>query len=842
MKQVIYCKYNSNRNPRFQTRTMIVQEGQKKYVEKWALDSHGQDHVASLIDKYNNSKSLYPDISLVQVYDKGDHVEFPYIMGQPFEELVTEGSFDVDSMISSVKNVIAKYITPSEKFIREFSYTDGFREYFGEVDGVETVKGVAVSPCNIDMILENLIIVDGVPTIIDYEWVMDFPIPHNYVIFRLLSRSYSKYFDMISAKYSIEEYMEQFGISVMDQNVFRQMEDNFIRRVYGGGSAAFDESAFGTERARIEDYSFYKNGYNQTLDILHDTEKKFLDYYGKYNELNKLYVSKEKEVKVLRQQIRESEDYTEGLVNLYNSLISSSSWKITKPMRSIVGKLHGNSDSGPMPIEYEKSSVEVNDVASDKISVKEYIDSQKSTYEGVVKSEHLISIITPLFNTPKKYLIDMIESMIGQTFDNWELCLVDFSEDGYEYIDEICKDYASKDKRIKYSGHSDNIGIPENSNLCASKASGDYIGILDHDDILHKDAIKDVIYEIENNGADFVYTDEAKFRETIDDAFYVNVKPDFTHVELCVHNYICHFNVFSKNLFENVGGYRADYNGSQDHDLVLRLTEEAKHIVHIPRTLYYWRVHENSVAQNIEAKPYATRSGEKAVTDAFKRMGENYWAESVINNIPLYRIKSDNTEDIDISVLTWNAENNNIFDELKGIDSRYILLLHEGIEVDMDALKREISYYKNNNNIVSFDSKILYNDRILSGGTYLGTEEEMPIMIRCMGGAADFSGYEANMLHTRPVACSLGLCTVIDKNVLRDAYYTPSNKGIIKDVIEYTNNLRKQGMLNLWIPYYEVKSIDESIERELIDSLNNVDMEHSKDPYFNSIVKSIALT
>ena len=249
-----------------------------------------------------------------------------------------------------------------------------------------------------------------------------------------------------------------------------------------------------------------------------------------------------------------------------------------------------------------------------------------------------ISIITPLYNTPENYLVEMIESVEKQSYSNWELCMADASDKDHNYIEKYCTEKAKKDNRIKYKKIDFNGGISVNSNVCAEMASGDFIGILDHDDVLHPDAMKIVVREILHHKADFVYTDEAKFSDDVNQYYGEAYKPDFTIDELRAHNYICHFNVFSKALFDEVGGYRKEYDGSQDHDLVLRLCEKAQIIRHVPEILYYWRVHEQSVAMNISAKSYAVDAGIAAVQDSIIRMGEKGKVRSTINGIPRYKI------------------------------------------------------------------------------------------------------------------------------------------------------------------------------------------------------------
>ena len=233
------------------------------------------------------------------------------------------------------------------------------------------------------------------------------------------------------------------------------------------------------------------------------------------------------------------------------------------------------------------------------------------------------SILVPLYNTPDVFLHDMIDSVQNQTYKNWELCLADASDKEHSYVEDIVNEYAQKDRRIKYAKLSQNRGISENTNACIDISTGNYMVLLDHDDVLDKRALKEVARVISKTGADFIYSDEAKFTTSIEDWFAPNYKPDFSKYELRAHNYICHLTVYSRELLEQVGRYRKECDGSQDHDMVLRLTERAKRIVHIPKILYYWRVHGESVSAGVENKSYAIDAAKKAVLDQVVRSGEH---------------------------------------------------------------------------------------------------------------------------------------------------------------------------------------------------------------------------
>lgn len=229
----------------------------------------------------------------------------------------------------------------------------------------------------------------------------------------------------------------------------------------------------------------------------------------------------------------------------------------------------------------------------------------------------LISVITPLYNTSKDYLREMIQSLKQQTYGNWELCLVDGSDESHGYVQKFCRGCAKKDRRIRYTRLETNLGIAGNSNAAIAMSKGEFLALLDHDDVLHPAALYEIVEAICDKGADFVYTDEAIFNDPdITDIRLVHLKPDFAPDNLRGNNYICHLTAFRRTLLDQCGMFRDGYEGSQDHDLFLRLTARAERIVHIPKVLYFWRANPNSTAKDLKNKPYATASGIKAVSDS----------------------------------------------------------------------------------------------------------------------------------------------------------------------------------------------------------------------------------
>lgn len=257
----------------------------------------------------------------------------------------------------------------------------------------------------------------------------------------------------------------------------------------------------------------------------------------------------------------------------------------------------------------------------------------------VFEKEILFSVITPLFNTPERFLHDMISSVIAQTYGKWELCLADGSDGEHGYVGQICRMYAQKDDRIKYRKLETNLGIAGNSNACIDMASGDYIAFLDHDDVLHPAALFDVMEEISRQDADIVYTDEATFRSPdLKNIILVHFKPDYAPDNLLANNYICHFTAFKRSLLDKCGGFRCGYDGAQDHDLMLRITREADNISHIPKVLYYWRAHPQSTAESEGNKPFASTAGLKVVKDNLAAAGVDVSVELAKGISTIYRV------------------------------------------------------------------------------------------------------------------------------------------------------------------------------------------------------------
>jgi len=230
-----------------------------------------------------------------------------------------------------------------------------------------------------------------------------------------------------------------------------------------------------------------------------------------------------------------------------------------------------------------------------------------------------ISILVPMYNTPYKFFKELVACLIQQTYENWELCLAD----GSPKQDETLKKIYEQDKRIQYKFLGENKGIAGNTNECIKMATGDFIALFDHDDLLPIFSLYEIVKCInEHPEVEFIYTDEDKITTLDKPRFNPHFKPDFSLDFLRANNYICHFSVFKKELMDQLEGERSKYDGAQDFDIILRVSELTKNIIHIPKVLYHWRVHPNSTAQaEVESKPYAFEAGIPAIQDHLERMG-----------------------------------------------------------------------------------------------------------------------------------------------------------------------------------------------------------------------------
>lgn len=266
-------------------------------------------------------------------------------------------------------------------------------------------------------------------------------------------------------------------------------------------------------------------------------------------------------------------------------------------------------------------------------SYKEWYEEHCPTKEELMRQREvefsvqpLISIVVPTYQTPIPFLKDMIDSVRKQSYEKWELCIADGSLNGDENdtkvirVREELNRYSMEDKRIKVVYLEENQGIAENTNQALALATGEYIGLFDHDDMLTPDALYEIVKAINDYDYDVLYTDEDKISEDSHDYKKPVFKPDYSPELLCANNYITHFFVAKKSIVDRLGGFRKEYDGSQDYDFIFRCVELAKKVGHVSKVLYHWRMHGGSVAGDPTSKMYAYDAGKKAIQSHYERV------------------------------------------------------------------------------------------------------------------------------------------------------------------------------------------------------------------------------
>lgn len=337
----------------------------------------------------------------------------------------------------------------------------------------------------------------------------------------------------------------------------------------------------------------------------------------------------------LLERVASLEDQVDDLQFKLDRIHNNGLWKVSKPAREVYHFVRRQADRIRNQGDARGVIKKVQYKIREKQAVKGYGTASFPDKEERARQEKesaafqnrvLFSILVPLYNTPEEYLRDMLNSVLNQTYDNWQLCLADGSDDAHAYVGKVVAEYRSRSenlaKRIAYKKLDKNGGISYNTNQCLELAKGEYIAPFDHDDYLHPSVLYEYAKVINEQGADYLYCDETTFRESNLNHFVtIHFKPDYAIDNLRANNYICHLSCFDRKLLEGEELYRSEFDGSQDHDMILRLTDKARKIVHVPKLLYYWRSHAGSTAGNIAAKTYAIDAAKGAVADHLRRHG-----------------------------------------------------------------------------------------------------------------------------------------------------------------------------------------------------------------------------
>ena len=411
-----------------------------------------------------------------------------------------------------------------------------------------------------------------------------------------------------------------------------------------------------------------------------------------------------------------------------------------------------------------------------------------------------------------------------------------------------------------------NLGIAGNTNACFQMATGEYIGLYDQDDILHPSTLYEYVKVINEQDADYVYCDETTFKSgDINKMLTMHFKPDYAPDNLRANNYICHFSVFSRELMDGTELFRSKFDGSQDHDMILRLTDRAKHVVHVPKLLYYWRCHEGSVASGIQAKPYAVEAARGAVAEHLRKHGFTHFQITSTRAFEtIFRIRYQILGDPKVSIVIANkdhvedlrrcitsilskstydnyeiivVENNSTTQEIQeyyrelekedrvrvvtykgafnysainnlGVSEalgEYVLLLNNDTEVITVNWIEELLMYAQREDVGAVGAKLYYGDKTIQhAGVVIGLGAHRTAGHVHYKQPKQNLGYMGRLCYAQDMSAVTGACLMVKKSLYEELGGLDETFAVSLNDVDFCLKLREKGLLNVWTPFAEL--------------------------------------
>lgn len=500
-----------------------------------------------------------------------------------------------------------------------------------------------------------------------------------------------------------------------------------------------------------------------------------------------------------------------------------------------------------------------------RVSRQELFEQRKTKFSYEPK----FSVVVPLYHTPAKFLKDLVRSMMYQSYANWELCLVNASPED-RHLTSLLENWAMRDKRIRVIRLEKNLGIAQNTNAGIAASTGEFIAFLDHDDFLEPDALfcyADALNK--DKTIDVFYSDEDKTDEYAAHYFYPHFKSDFNIDLLHANNYMCHFLAVRKSLVDTVGGLNEKFDGAQDYDFVLRLTEHTKKIYHCPRILYHWRCSNQSTAASQGNKMYAIHAGKAALNAHYKRLGWNaraqegavdgwYQTKFTLKEEPLVSIlipNKDHTDDLDVCLNSFFEradyqnyefiiiENNSVLPEtfayyekiekehdnvkvvyweagfnysainnfgFKFAKGDYIMLLNNDVELITPDIFQSMLGFCMRPEVGIVGAKLLYNDHTVQhAGVLVGAGGLADHVFK--GIHEDDPGYMGRAISSQDVSAVTAACLMIKKSVYEEVGGLEEEFQVAFNDVDFCLKVRKAGYLIVYdadvkLFHYESKS------------------------------------
>ena len=500
-----------------------------------------------------------------------------------------------------------------------------------------------------------------------------------------------------------------------------------------------------------------------------------------------------------------------------------------------------------------------------RVSRQELFEQRKTKFSYAPK----FSVVVPLYHTPAKFLKDLVRSMMYQSYANWELCLVNASPEDV-HLTSLLENWAMRDKRIRVIRLEKNLGIAQNTNAGIAASTGEFIAFLDHDDFLEPDALfcyADALNK--DKTIDVFYSDEDKTDEYAAHYFYPHFKSDFNIDLLHANNYMCHFLAVRKSLVDTVGGLNEKFDGAQDYDFVLRLTENTKKIYHCPRILYLWRCSNQSTAANQGNKMYAIHAGKAALNAHYKRIGWNaraqegavdgwYQTKFTLKEEPLVSIlipNKDHTDDLDVCLNSFFEradyqnyefiiiENNSVLPEtfayyekiekehdnvkvvyweagfnysainnfgFKFAKGDYIMLLNNDVELITPDIFQSMLGFCMRPEVGIVGAKLLYNDHTVQhAGVLVGAGGLADHVFK--GIHEDDPGYMGRAISSQDVSAVTAACLLVKRSVYEEVGGLEDEFQVAFNDVDFCLKVRKAGYLIVYdadvkLFHYESKS------------------------------------
>ena len=500
-----------------------------------------------------------------------------------------------------------------------------------------------------------------------------------------------------------------------------------------------------------------------------------------------------------------------------------------------------------------------------RVSRQELFAQRKTKFSYAPK----FSVVVPLYHTPAKFLKDLVRSMMYQSYANWELCLVNASPEDV-HLTSLLENWAMRDKRIRVIRLEKNLGIAQNTNAGIEASTGEFITFLDHDDFLEPDALFCYVDALNKDKTiDVFYSDEDKTDEYAAHYFYPHFKSDFNIDLLHANNYMCHFLAVRKSLVDTVGGLNEKFDGAQDYDFVLRLTENTKKIYHCPRILYHWRCSNQSTAASQGNKMYAIHAGKAALNAHYKRIGWNaraqegavdgwYQTKFTLKEEPLVSIlipNKDHTDDLDVCLNSFFEradyqnyefiiiENNSVLPEtfayyekiekehdnvkvvyweagfnysainnfgFKFAKGDYIMLLNNDVELITPDIFQSMLGFCMRPEVGIVGAKLLYNDHTVQhAGVLVGAGGLADHVFK--GIHEDDPGYMGRAISSQDVSAVTAACLLVKRSVYEEVGGLEEEFQVAFNDVDFCLKVRKAGYLIVYdadvkLFHYESKS------------------------------------